>query len=1360
MTDHLFISYSSADALSFAYTLHDTLEAGPPHVPAWLDKRDIDPGRDWDTQIDEGIATCSALLFVMTPDSVEDQSVCKLEWSRAFRYKKAVVPLLLTRGVKVPFRLESRQHIDFSGNFDQAIAKLRQHIEFLKSPAGELQRMKDQRADAQRDLRRETDETQIARIKDEITQLDADIVRLQAVVDDPAGAAQRVQQKVENEINQPGVAHAAPTTTVRLVNSPPSVPPDYFQNRHFETGQLVEFLRTDTLRMATVVGRGGLGKTAMVCRLLRALERHSLPDDLGEMKIDNIVYLLFSPMRRITFSKLVTDLGKVLPEGGSQELELLQQDSKLSVTEKVFRLVEYFHDSSTVVLLDNFEDAVTSDGKLTDAEFDEALRALLKAPQHRIKVIVTTRVKPQELLLVQPVAQRVIELDKGLESPYAENVLRAMDSSGALGLKTASDDILRKLQERTLGYPRALEALVAILAADRETQIDDLVSMPLPENVVEALVGEAFIRLDSTAQRVMQALAIYGQPMPSVAVDYLLEPFVVGVDSSELLKRLVNMHFVRQAGPRGNRKYFLHPVDRDFALERVPKGDRRDPAEVIENDEWEFTRCCLYLRAAYYFLQKSLPDQEWQTPQDLDPNLAAYEALLNGDDLLNAGNQLVIMSPYLFNWGRYRTIIELHLRLINHELMETEGLRSDFLIEIEGLLGRACLEIGQPAPAIDFLDQAASHALEMEDPGAAIEWLCPLGDALVNVQDLDNAVQAYQMGLDLVHQMQDALALELESPSDFPTTDEDDGTIDPAEQIAFINESLNALKVKQQEYESSLGRAYGQLGDLPLMEQHFRQAISLADELGESLLADDLLTEMLSLKGDFREVIRRYEANLRQAQQESNHFREAALWSGLGGVHTTNGYVQNAIDCYEKSREIYKAVDQKRLEAGVMDDLGRAYEYQTLYDKALVCYQEALALAAEVGDQQGQSIYLTSLGNITLVLKRFDDAVLYFKQALEIAGMHNDMGRMVFALSGLSNSYVMMEDAENALHYATESLTVARQTRNPSLELEGIMKLGNVMTSFWRLDEALEQFRVGLDRSRSLQDRTYEILFLSNLGRVFGDIGEIAESIDYFETSLTLSQAAQIRGMEASAHTSVGNAYSYQGRFDKMQTHYTAALSIARELKDSDAEIFGLVNLAEILRDQGQFEAAKEPNRQALAITHERGSDYTKFFVHFDLAETYLFLGEIEAGLQEIRAAQEYSVPERLHGALTLYGVFLLRSGDGGTARQQFDDAVKGASEIVAKDARLYSILDVKALALTGLALATAKQADPATSGAVVDFIKQAVEAYQAARMVTASQGVVNRVLRLHDALAVVAEGDAALMAQLAEVRKAAAGEG
>ncbi len=84
---HHFVSYSPHEALDFVLQLTDALETGSPPQRVWLDKRNLRPG-NWDMQITEAIRTCESLLFIMTHDSVQDNSVCKEEWTLALRYKK------------------------------------------------------------------------------------------------------------------------------------------------------------------------------------------------------------------------------------------------------------------------------------------------------------------------------------------------------------------------------------------------------------------------------------------------------------------------------------------------------------------------------------------------------------------------------------------------------------------------------------------------------------------------------------------------------------------------------------------------------------------------------------------------------------------------------------------------------------------------------------------------------------------------------------------------------------------------------------------------------------------------------------------------------------------------------------------------------------------------------------------------------------------------------------------------------------------------------------------------------------------------------------------------------------------------
>ena len=190
MGDVYFVSYSRVEAADLARRLADLLTAGPPSYGTWLDVRDIQPGRDWDIQVRDAIQNCTGILFLMTPDSVRDSSVTKDEWGWALKYKKPVIPLRLDANAGLPFRLQSRQYIDFSLGFDIGLAKLRSYFDWLGTSEGKLQELRFRLADAERELPRARGRRRSARGWSRICRIcGARIAELERVVADPAGAA-------------------------------------------------------------------------------------------------------------------------------------------------------------------------------------------------------------------------------------------------------------------------------------------------------------------------------------------------------------------------------------------------------------------------------------------------------------------------------------------------------------------------------------------------------------------------------------------------------------------------------------------------------------------------------------------------------------------------------------------------------------------------------------------------------------------------------------------------------------------------------------------------------------------------------------------------------------------------------------------------------------------------------------------------------------------------------------------------------------------------------------------------------------------------------------------------------------------
>ncbi|HAE59867.1 MAG TPA: hypothetical protein DCG54_10285 [Anaerolineae bacterium] len=822
---YCFISYSNGDADDFGPQLADELEGGHPYIDTWLDKRNILPGHTWDEKVPEAIKTCKCLLFVMTKDSVADNSICAEELDWALRYKKPILILRL-QSVESPFRLGKRQWIDFSNNHKAAMAKLRQAIRRLDLPEGQLDVLKDRFADANRDLER-AQPGEKTRIQSDLDAIKEEIKTIEQINKDPEKARKQTRKNINAglERDRQPLNPTGGKSSSKFINPRPGSIPDYFEGRLIETEEIADFLKNDYQRIMTIVGRAGGGKTVLACRVLQGLENGVFPNDIGEFKVGGIIYLSEISNYKVTVANIFAGLLQLIEPGKAEKLEQLYREARLPTDEKIRALLAALPQEPVVLLLDNFENLLSDDGvSISDQELQIALTTILQAPLHSLKVLITTRILPRDFSLVEPGRHCIKHLEEGLKSPFAENVLRKMDKDGSAGFRDASEELLGRVREATLGYPRALEAFYGIMRVDRYTSIEELLEHGLPETVVEKLVGEAFSRLDITSQKIMQALAAFNRPVSSAAIDFALQQHVFGINSAPILDRLVSMHFVRREAKR----YFLHPVDQEYAFSRVPVGEAdKKVGQGARSRIWD--QHALILRAADYFTEVRKPRAEWKTLDDLAAQLAEFDLRCAAGDYDAAASVLREFDfDYLLLWGHYRLMIQMYEKV--------QAKLQDANLKMGNLngLGLAYRELGNARKSILYFEQGIPAAQGAKNRQAEGAFLGNLGEAYTALGEVNKAIEFHEQSIIIAREIGDR-GSESGSLGSLGSAYVALGNVTKAmefyEQALAINREISNRRGEETDI-GNMGNAYADLGEANKAIEFHEQSLLIAREIG------------------------------------------------------------------------------------------------------------------------------------------------------------------------------------------------------------------------------------------------------------------------------------------------------------------------------------------------------------------------------------------------------------------------------------------------------------------------------------------------------------------------------------------------
>ena len=831
---------------------------------------------------------------------------------------------------------------------------------------------------------------------------------VQQSLEELAKTRRRVDSGIERE---QAPAEPQPVRESKFVNPPPATAPVWFQDRQVETGLLARHVTDRAIAMVTVAGRGGIGKTAMVCRLLKDLEAGRIPDVEGnyaKITMGGIVYLSSKGMHQVDYPTLVADLLRLQPAEVAQRLQRLYQDPRRTPREVMLALLEAFPAGDpVVVLLDNLESVMDAEQEtLTEQALHEALSTVLTAPAHAVTVIATTRVTPAALLAVEPAAQRQLRLEKGLGSPDAQMVLRELDDDGHLGLRDADDGLLDGLRAHTRGFPRALEAVKAILDGDPTLTPRDVVdrTRDLPEDrVVQVLVGEAYDLLDEPAKQVMQALAVFPAPVSAVGVDFLLQPVNPTTNAAPILARLVRRQLVRFH----DRLYHLHPVDRDYARGQIPAGDPGDSPAA-------FTLAGLQARAADYYAQIRTPRESWRALDDLQAQLAEFELRCDSGDYDTAAIVLQdIDYDYLHLWGHYRTQIDLHRRI--------HGRITDPTVSVTHLANLALchFSLGDHRQAIDLHTQALAiyrkFGLRMGE-GAA---LGNLGNCHLALGDYPQAVDLYTQVLAIARDIGDrnseGAALANLGICHFSLGDY-------RQAIELLTESVPIARAtgnrRAENIElANLGLCHSSLGN-------YRQAIDLGDEalamardIGErygEAVALTCLGRARLASGDPRPAVTLFEQAAAIADETGELEPAVEARSGLARAHLQLGEPAAALAAAAVKRELAYPTEEpviRLLEGLALLELHRPGQAGPVLNDAISAADAQLALAdRNVTALQARALALAGLAAATGDPARASEASQAFARARAVtsaAGVAADTQRLLKVIAASDQSGVI-----------------------------------------------------------------------------------------------------------------------------------------------------------------------------------------------------------------------------------------------------------------------------------------------------------------------------------------------------------------
>ena len=261
--------------------------------------------------------------------------------------------------------------------------------------------------------------------------------------------------------------------------------------------------------------------------------------------------------------------------------------------------------------------------------------------------------------------------------------------------------------------------------------------------------------------------------------------------------------------------------------------------------------------------------------------------------------------------------------------------------------------------------------------------------------------------------------------------------------------------------------------------------------------------------GDFSQALEIIPTALQIAQNLPEKHYQAMVFSRIGDLYLSLGYVEKALGNLEKGEDAAIQAGHAYTLAHVLNNTGNCLAARRDYDRGLAAYQEALSLLDHAPQQHNQELGIRIMLNsarvyqalkqteklnstLTRAFKMTNELLdshskisillslgllgknTALHKALDLAGQLQDFRSAARACGYLGHWYEQKQDYTQALDYTRQAILWCQQGRAPEILYLWLQQLGRIFKARHELEPAIKAYRQALTVLNPIRTRLYK----------------------------------------------------------------------------------------------------------------------------------------------------------------------------------------------------------------------------------------------------------------------------------------------